>query len=268
MPEYLLSSPDEAERLRVQARLWEPEVERLLDEIGLPRGASCLDLGCGAMGVLGPLSRRVGREGRVVGVDRDPLLLAAARDYLAQEALANVEVLDRDAFDTGLPSASFDVVHVRFLMVFGGAERLLGEMMRLVRPGGTVCIQETDQSSWNFYPERPVWPRLKGVLEAAFVHVGGDANLGRRTVVMAREAGLSEVRLRAAVLGLQDRHPYLRMPILGAQRLRPVIVSAGLMSESELDDTLAEMEAFVADPTTYAVSFTVMQVWGRRPLGS
>lgn len=34
-------------------------------------GWRCLDLGCGAMGILGPLSRRVGPDGSVVGLDQD-----------------------------------------------------------------------------------------------------------------------------------------------------------------------------------------------------
>jgi hypothetical protein len=56
----LASGATELERLRLQARVWEPETERWLDEIGIQQGWACADLGCGAMGIIGPLSRRVG----------------------------------------------------------------------------------------------------------------------------------------------------------------------------------------------------------------
>jgi hypothetical protein len=57
----------------------------------------------------------------------------------------------------------------------------------------------------------------------------------------------------------------MRMPILGASGLRKVIVGANLMTETELDNILAEMERFIGNPMTYETSFTVTQVWGCKP---
>jgi hypothetical protein len=82
---------------------------------------------------------------------------------------------------------------------------------------------------------------------------------------MFRQAGLEDVRVRAAVAVLQHSLPYMRMPILGANGLRTVILGAGLMNEAALDEALAEMEQFISDPATYEISFTVTQVWGRKP---
>jgi hypothetical protein len=51
---YLLAGGSaELERLRLQARVWEPEAEALLDRIGVQAGWRCVDLGCGAMGFWG-----------------------------------------------------------------------------------------------------------------------------------------------------------------------------------------------------------------------
>jgi predicted RNA methylase len=61
----------EMERLRLQARVLEPEAEAMLERIQIKEGWNCVDLGCGGMGILGPLSRRVGASGSVVGVDLD-----------------------------------------------------------------------------------------------------------------------------------------------------------------------------------------------------
>jgi len=69
--DYLLGGqPGELERLTVQARLFEPAAERLLDAIGPIAGARALDLGCGALGIVPPLSRRVGPRGRRLGYGR------------------------------------------------------------------------------------------------------------------------------------------------------------------------------------------------------
>jgi SAM-dependent methyltransferase len=263
--DYILSNNAEAERLRVQARVWEADVAALLDQIGVEPGWHCLDLGCGALGILAPLSQRVGPGGRVVGVDSDERLLANAQAYVNQEQLTNVELLQRDARATNLPRDSFDLVHMRFVWAFGHADAFLREMLALAKPGGIVVSQETDQNSWSYFPAHPAWPRLKQAIEAAFLQIGGDANIGQQTCGMFRRAGLEQVHVRAAVAALQDGHPYMRMPILGANGLRNVIISAGIMAQAQLDETLSEMERLIADPETYEISFTVTQVWGRKP---
>ena len=112
-PEYLLSGgAAELERLCFQARVRVPASQQLLDSIGVSAGWRCLDLGCGGVGILGPLSRRVGSESHVLGIDRDPQQLAAARAHVEELKLRNVDVVEADAYATNLPGASSDLVHV------------------------------------------------------------------------------------------------------------------------------------------------------------
>ena len=54
------------------------------------------------MGILGPLSRRVGARGKVVGMDIDPKLIDAARVLGKEEGWNNVELRDGDALQTHL----------------------------------------------------------------------------------------------------------------------------------------------------------------------
>src|SRR2546427_12566824 len=110
----------ELERLRLQARVWEPEVEVLLEMIGVAPGWRCIDLGCGAMGILGPLSRRAGPKGEVTGVDRDAKQLEAAGAYVTGENLKDVKVLELDGYKTRVPRESFGVTHVPVALAPGG----------------------------------------------------------------------------------------------------------------------------------------------------
>jgi SAM-dependent methyltransferase len=218
------------------------------------------------MGVLGPLGRRVGPTGAVVGVDNDPAQLAAAGDYLAEQGLTNVELRECDAYATGLPGASFDLVHARFVMApVGRGEALLAEMARLAKPGGTVAIQEPDAAPWGLFGQVPGWERLKGAILEAFVAGGGDFNAGRRTYAMLRRAGLEHVRMRAAVVALPAGHPYLRLPLQFAAALRRRIVDAGVMGAAELDRVVTAYEAAAVAPEAAGLSFVVTQVWGTRP---
>ena len=58
-------TPEEYERLRLQARTWEAATGRLFDEVGLAPGASCLDAGCGPGETMRLMAERVGPAGRV-----------------------------------------------------------------------------------------------------------------------------------------------------------------------------------------------------------
>jgi SAM-dependent methyltransferase len=263
---YLLAGGSaELERLRLQARVWEPEAEIMLDRIGVQPGWNCIDLGCGAMGILGPLSRRLGPQGHVVGVDTDTKQLAAARDFVQENKLTNVEILELDAYRTNLPHESFDFTHVRFVFApVGRDEELLREMFALTRRGGIVVIQEPDATSWNCYPAHAAWAKLKDAILAAFARGGGDFNVGQRTFGMLRHMGLEDIKIRAAVTALQDQHPYKRLPIQFATSLRKRILEAGLLSETELDHVIAECEQVASDPESIVISFVVTQVWGRK----
>src|ERR1700733_15514621 len=71
-------TPEEYERLRMQARAWEVATGRLLDQVVLGPGASCLDAGCGPGETMRAMAERVGPAGRVLGIDADPALGAMA----------------------------------------------------------------------------------------------------------------------------------------------------------------------------------------------
>ena len=263
----LASGATELERLRLQARVWEPETERWLDEIGIQQGWTCADLGCGAMGIIGPLSQRVGATGRILGVDRDPLQLSGARQYVVEQALWNVEIVEDDAYASALAGASFDFVHARFLLApVGHDDELLREMWRLTKPGGIMALQEPDASAWDFYPSDPEWQRLKACILAAFRSGGGDFNAGQRTFGLLRSLGLEQVRMRAAVLGLCDCHSYMRLPVQFAASLRPRLLGEGLVGEAELDAAIAACERIASDPEQTCLTFVVTQVCGRKPL--
>jgi ubiquinone/menaquinone biosynthesis C-methylase UbiE len=85
----------------------------LLDWVDLRPGQNAIDLGCGPRGTIELLCDRVGLDGRVVGLDLDPVHVALAHAFVAEQGLANVEILQTDARRTGLPAASFDLVHAR-----------------------------------------------------------------------------------------------------------------------------------------------------------
>ncbi len=265
-PGYLLSdSASELDRLRMQARFWEPDAEAMLKLIGVRPGWRCLDLGCGAMGILRSLSEAVGPDGSVVGLDNDPRLLAAARKWADSQQMANLELVEGDAFRTGLPRASFDLVHARFMFCpLGTSAALLREMMALTKPGGIIAIQEPIASSWRFYPSRPQVERLIAAILAAFQSDGGNFDAGAWGFSMLRSAELENVQTTAIIRALPPGDPYRRLPVQFAASLRQRILDEGYLNEDELSRLVLAAEAAAADDQTLATTFTLMQVWGRK----
>jgi len=248
----------EPERLSLQANVWEGQAEQLLERVGLGLGASAIDLGCGPSGILGPLHRRVGRTGRVVGIERDPSLLGEALSHAVDSGLDGIELLERDAFETGLPPGTFDFVHARFLAApTGRAEELLREMVRLAKPGGVIAIEEPDSATWAFHPASWAFNMVRRAILRAFERQGGDFDAGRRLPELFERAGLEQVETRSEVQWLTPGHPYRRLAIQFAESLD--------LHRTALRIPLAECERHAADPTRSMRTFALVQCVGRVP---
>jgi SAM-dependent methyltransferase len=261
--EYLLADqPSELERLQLQSRVWEPSGRRLLDEIGEGRGARVLDVGCGAIGWLRLLSEWVGPDGEVVGTDIDDAMLAAARQFVDSEGLGNVVLMKDDLFASKLESSSFDLVHARFQIApLGRAPDQIANHVQLLRPGGTVALEEWDVSSWNFNPPVRALDSLVELIGQSFAQSGGDMHVGRKLLDLLRGFDI-EGNVRAEVLALPPGHPYLRLPLQFATALEERLLS--IVAVDELEQLRKEGEAELEEPGRWGTTFTLLQCWSER----
>ncbi len=253
----------EIERLYLQGAAMAFDAAIMLDRIGVGPGWRCLDAGCGPGGITDLLSARVGATGHVVGLDADPVFVNHARER--GPGHANVEFVLGDAYETGLPSGSFDLVHVRFVAgTAGEPSRLLQETIRLTRPGGVVAFQEPDIATLNCYPPHWAWDRLKSVLEQAFVCAGADVRLAQRLYQLARHAGLEDVHYRPFLVGVRSGDSMTDYFPATVEAVRGTLLDKRLIAPDELEAALATCREHLADPDTVFTTVTVAQVWGMR----
>jgi SAM-dependent methyltransferase len=265
-PYALGRSAFETKRLRSQSDELEPQSVALLDRVDLPVGGSAIDLGCGPAGVLELLIERVGPSGRVVGLDVDPAHVALARAFAHNRGLAQVEVMEADATQTGLPASSFDLVHARTLLVnVPEPARVVAEMARLVKPGGHVLVHEPDLAALICYPPDPAWERVVDLLLTAFQRDGADLCIGRRLPTLLRGAGLVDVSVEACA----DIYPlgHTRRTILLdlVRSLRPVILTHGFLSEPELDELDHTVRDHLNNPDVLVLPGLFFLAWSRKP---
>ena len=259
---YLLADqPSELERLQLQSRVWEPSGRRLLDDIGEGRGDRVLDVGCGAIGWLRLLSEWVGPDGEVVGTDIDDAMLAAARRFVDSEGLGNVVLMKDDLFASKLESSSFDLVHARFQIApLGRGPDQIANHVQLLRPGGTVALEEWDVSSWNFNPPVRALDSLVELIGQSFAQSGGDMHVGRKLLDLLRGFDI-EGNVRAEVLALPPGHPYLRLPLQFAAALEERLLS--IVTVDELEQLRKESDAELGEPGRWGTTFTLVQCWGQ-----
>jgi ubiquinone/menaquinone biosynthesis C-methylase UbiE len=199
-PYFLGYRRAEQDRLERQADELAHESAWLFDQIGVRDDWRVVEIGCGPRGCLGLLSERVGASGRVVGVERSDELVERARRFVADRRLTNVEVLPGDARSTGLPDGSFDLATARLALVnVPEPERILGEMVRLVRPGGFVALHEPDSTTQRCDPPLAAQTRLLRLLNTCAEMEGIDRSIGPRVPRMLRESGLVDVRVNPLV---------------------------------------------------------------------
>jgi SAM-dependent methyltransferase len=260
---YLLADqPSELERLRLQSRVWEPSGRQLLAKLGDGSGVRALDIGCGALGWLRILSEWVGPSGQVVGADIDQRLLDAARSFLEAEEIANVELAVDDLFDSKLEPESFDLVHARYVIApLGRGAEQVASHRRLVRPGGSLVLEEWDLGSWHFNPPAPAAERLILLLSEIFAALGGEA--GRVLPDLLGDIGIEKPEIDAHVIALRPGHPYLRLPVQFSVALESRLLET--LSRDDLAALRQEAERELVEPVRWGTTFTLIQAWGRRP---
>ena len=259
------SSSGESARLQRQAEELAPDSTVLLDRVGLRPGDTAIDLGCGPRGVIDLLAERVAPGGRVVGLDADPAHAAMAAEFAARRGLNDVEVVCCDARHTGLESGSFDLVHARTLLITVPQQpEVLGEMVRLARPGGWVAGLEPDTEAAICYPPHPAFDRLREIFTVAFSRNGADPHFGRRLAGLYRQAGLKDVtvEVRAPVYAAGHSRRTIRADLV--RSMRPQIIEMGLADQQELDELDTAVRKHFEDPDVLVMPGLHFLAWGQK----
>jgi ubiquinone/menaquinone biosynthesis C-methylase UbiE len=183
----------EIERLRLQAKvLWSQERHFLL-EAGLKPEYKVADIGCGS-GVITAQITELLTTGEVVGIDVNPQLLTIAQ-MLAQQT-AKMNICSGNVYSLhNIADNSFDFVYARLIFQHLDQPLLaLKEIYRILKPGGTVLIQDIDDGWIKLYPEPPELRKLMVIANQLQAKRGGDRTVGRKLVQYLSEAGFMKIK--------------------------------------------------------------------------
>jgi SAM-dependent methyltransferase len=250
----------EHDRLRAQAACWSADAGALFDSVPVQPGWQVADLGCGTLHVAEALLQRVRPGGRVLALDNDAGLLQRLR---AAGPPGGLQLVLADGFATGLPSHSLDAVHARFMAApCGRLDELLGEMRRLVKPGGWLMLQEPIADGWSLPAAGEAWTRLKQLIRAGFEARGGHFDAGTALRPALARLAPGELHERRVAHVLAASHPYARLPLAFAGSLRTTWRDSRLADDPEIDELVAAVDRALGRPRP-VTTFTLVQAWAR-----
>jgi SAM-dependent methyltransferase len=184
-------SPEEQQRLVDQAEFWRDTL--ILRDLDYKAGQRLLDVGCGAGAVLGVLGSAFPTL-QLAGIDVRPEQIGYAREHLARLGHPSADLRVGDATALPWPDGSFDHVYMMwFLEHVPDPRPFLAEARRVLRPGGTITINETDYDLARAFPEHEDIAHLIAAERALFARNGNPA-IGRSLGALLSGAGFQQVR--------------------------------------------------------------------------
>jgi ubiquinone/menaquinone biosynthesis C-methylase UbiE len=247
---------EEITRYRLMATNAKEHESDLWQLAGIVPGARVVDVGCGPGVFLALLAQTVGPDGHVIGIDAQPDAVAAARDTLGRQQLANGEVRIGQADATGLAVDSFDAAMLRHVLAHNGGreQRIVDHLAALVRPGGSVYLLDIDASASMPAPDHADLQDLMTRYAHWHAARGNDLTVGRRLADLGHAAGLQTLH-HESVTSQFTPPPGMRGPGWAA---RDALIESGLANTDDLirwDTAFRDVASWARPPQLTAVTW-------------
>jgi ubiquinone/menaquinone biosynthesis C-methylase UbiE len=218
----------------------------------LEPGMRFMDCGCGPGTLTLGFARQVA-PGAAIGVDRQIAQTAPTAEAAQREALTTLRFEAGDIYSLDYPDEFFDAV-------FGSAvlgsvahpERVVKEMLRVLKPGGIIGLKEFDHGGDIIYPQTQVIERSIELYHRLRAENGHEPYAGRRLKAYLSAHGCRVDYVRAlydqasdskALEAYVERNNQLFIDILG-----PQYEALGWCTAAELDESIQEWRVFAQDP--------------------
>ena len=257
------------ERLRLLSRVMHGATTRLLDRVGVRPGMSYLDMGCGGGDVTIELAKRAGPTSQIVGEDIDTIKLSLAEQESKAQGFPDIVFRCADVYGTpneavaAVPPA-FDFIYVRFLLThLPNPRTALSRLVKRLRPGGMLVVEDIDFSGHLCHPEHPAFRSYHELHIESMHRRGGDPYIGPKLPGMLKEAGLCQIEVNVEQpIGITGEVKLV--PAITMENIGEAILSDGLCTKEELATVIGQLHQLAQDETTLTGMPRIIQTWARR----
>lgn len=247
----------------------------LPDNVVVHEGDCILDVACGP----GGWARRVALEypqASITGIDISHTMISYANAYVQAQQLHNIEFHEANVLKSfPFADASFNTTNARLMVAFlddSGWRHVLGEMVRVLTPGGTIILTETDFVSNSNSPALEQYTQLfyRAMYIRGFTHNPAKVNLGITPLLekYLQQTGCQQIRQQPYLIntsfGTPGHSALIENLKLGLKLFQPFIVKCGIADQETLDELYDKcFEEVYADNFRNLVYF--LRVWAQKP---
>ena len=219
------------------------------EKLEFPESALTLEIGCGTGAVARALAKKAHFTGNIVGVDQSEPFIEAARGFADEEGVGdtiNFSVCDGHALD--FDDASFDVAIAHTLISHvTDPVAIVKELARVVKPDGRLIIFDGDYASLTYaVPDHDFGRRMDSALATASFN---NPMVMRDLISILPAEGFEVVETMADVVSEIGEASYFKS---FAETYAPLVVSAGFMTQEQLDDWISATTKAMQDGTFFA----------------
>src|SRR5262249_8026208 len=127
-----------------------------------------------------------------------------------------------------------------------------------------IVVEDPDVSGALCSPPSVAFDRFIHLYSETIRRRGGNADFGRTLPALLTDAGLVDVGVSIAQPVATDGEVKLMVP-LTLERIADSAIAEGVADNDEIADTIAELYAQAANPTTLMSSARVIQAWATKP---
>lgn len=212
-------------------------------------GNKVIEVGCGLGDDIAAISNLLGDQGSVIGIDRSNLMLSEARKKVQK---ANVQYEYADAANLRFSDNFFDLGYAdRLLISQHDPDKVLGELVRVIKPNGKICITDIDLGSIVMFPFHS---KLTPMLLARVQEVDTNSYIGRELKHKFKQNGLINLQVAASTYLVESFDAIKKM--VDYPRLIHDLSLLGRCSETEALELLQSIyEAESNNEFLYSIGF-------------
>lgn len=219
----------------------------------LSDGLSILDVGCGPGNITAELASRVG-SAKVIGIDLSKEVIARAKSEFESLDRENLSFDVGDVYGLDFSDGCFDVVYAhQVLQHLSDPVAALGEMRRVLKPGGLLAVRDADYSAFVWLPGDPVLTHWLEVYQQITAKNHANADAGRHLATWVRAAGFDELEASSSNWTFQTPEERAWWGGLWADRVRlsdfaQQAIEYGVATDDELELMAQAFQRWANDP--------------------